>query len=244
MIAYCFSAAYDQGVSQSKTSVFACIGDSLTRGRVSANYLNLLEEIKPHTKFLNYGEDGALVADALKRSSEFLEQQPEGVIVMLGTNDVRYTFSKAKAKRQTQKEASADNFKENIEKLVRVFKETTGVKIIVVGIPLLDESFKSGVEPLVEVFNNILRDICLKHKITFVDVHTPMRLDLKNSTFIPPRGYADVKASVYLALVLKKVFRLTWNQISDLRKSYYHTDFAHLNDRAAKIIAAEIAALC
>lgn len=227
----------------SRLQVFACLGDSLTRGQASANYLHLLEKLKPGVDFLNYGVDGELVADAQLRAEELLKSQPDGIIIMLGTNDVRHTFSKAKAKRQSQIDASANTFRANMEKLIGYFQENSKAKLVVVGIPFLDESFKSGVEVLVAEFNEILRETCLCHKLTFVDVHAPMLSDFKNSKFHPPKVFKDVKATVYRALVLKKVFRLSWNQISDLQKSYFHTDFAHLNDRAAKIIATQIAAV-
>jgi len=208
---------------------------------VSANYLKLLEELKPKARFLNFGVDGDLVADALLRTEEVLEAKLDCVIIMLGTNDVRHTFSKAKAKRQSQIDASPSSFRANMEKLLGFF-EARSVNIVVVGIPLLDESFKSGVEIHIKKFNDILKELSQKHNLTFVDVHTPMLEDLKNSRFQAPKVFADVKATVYRALVLKNVLRLSWNQISDLRKSYYHTDFAHLNDRAALIIAKQIAA--
>ena len=72
-----------------------CFGASLTAGRVSFDYVELLNA-RPSLsgyRFVNHGVDGDLAWNGLQRLDKVIAGQPDAVSILIGTNDVNATMS-------------------------------------------------------------------------------------------------------------------------------------------------------
>ena len=78
--------------SSTKTLVF--LGDSITNGSVSSNFVTLLNKSLGDSFYLlNAGVDGDLVWNALQRIPSLIARNPDAFIILLGTNDVNASLS-------------------------------------------------------------------------------------------------------------------------------------------------------
>src|SRR5438105_4380722 len=90
-----------RGPRQPGDRVVACVGASITHGRMSADWVEVLaRRLRPRGfRFVNAGVNGDLAYNALRRLPEVLRCDPDYVAVLVGTNDVLATLSSAQARR-------------------------------------------------------------------------------------------------------------------------------------------------
>ena len=71
-----------------------CIGDSITHGLVSVNYLDILAKRPQNARleFINAGINGDLAYNVLVRMDEIIQCQPKYATILIGTNDVHRSF--------------------------------------------------------------------------------------------------------------------------------------------------------
>ena len=72
-----------------------CFGASLTAGRVSFDYVELLRS-RPSLadyRFVNRGVDADLTWNGLQRLGNVISERPDAVSILIGTNDVNTTLS-------------------------------------------------------------------------------------------------------------------------------------------------------
>ena len=69
--------------------VVVCLGDSITHGTISSNYVESLASRFDAEKydFVNAGINGDLAYNALERLDEVIECKPDVVTILIGTND-------------------------------------------------------------------------------------------------------------------------------------------------------------
>jgi lysophospholipase L1-like esterase len=77
------------------TQLVVCAGDSLTRGRSSANWVEILQpRFAPGGyELVNAGIDGDLAWNVLARIGDVVHCEPDIVTLLVGTNDVIATYS-------------------------------------------------------------------------------------------------------------------------------------------------------
>lgn len=125
----------------------------------------------------NLGVSGDTTENLLKRfefeTKQRLWEEKEIIIMFLiGTNDSQVVFSKNESRTSTQK------FKDNIQKLIELSRKFSS-KIIFIELPPVDEA---RVDPIpwypkysykneyIKSFNGIIKSVCLKNKIHFVEI--------------------------------------------------------------------------
>jgi lysophospholipase L1-like esterase len=74
----------------------ACLGDSITRGQVSADYVARLEQrfAARGFQFVNAGVNGNLAWNVLQRIGDVVDRKPDVVTLLVGTNDVNATVDR------------------------------------------------------------------------------------------------------------------------------------------------------
>src|SRR3977135_3207778 len=73
-----------------------CLGDSLTRGQVSVDYVEMLaaRDVGGSASFTNAGVNGDLAFNVLQRLDSVIELQPDVVSVLIGTTDTNATHAR------------------------------------------------------------------------------------------------------------------------------------------------------
>ena len=117
-----------------------CAGDSLTRGSVSANYVDLLASRLPAWDFVNAGVNSELAFNLAARLEQIVALEPDAVTILIGTNDVNATFGlrSALGYYAIQRFPERPNplfFRENLTLIVRRLKRETKARIALFSIP-------------------------------------------------------------------------------------------------------------
>ena len=74
--------------------VIVCVGDSITRGEVSYNYVDRLEaRLGDRYEVINAGINSELSYEVLQRLDQVIACEPELVTVLIGTNDANASMS-------------------------------------------------------------------------------------------------------------------------------------------------------
>jgi lysophospholipase L1-like esterase len=73
----------------------ACVGDSLTVGQVSVDYVKMLaaRDLGRFVRFTNAGVNGDLAFNVLRRLDSVIDLQPDAITVLIGTNDANASLS-------------------------------------------------------------------------------------------------------------------------------------------------------
>ena len=128
-----------------------CFGDSITRGQVSANYVELLEESldKGEYRFVNCGVNNDFSYNLLERVDQVIALQPQVVTILIGTNDVIATLDAVGLEvglliKRLPQPPGLEWYRANVEETVERLKAGTHIHIGLASIPLLGEDLWSS----------------------------------------------------------------------------------------------------
>jgi lysophospholipase L1-like esterase len=112
-----------------------CLGCSITRGQVSANYVTMLEDRTDTDsfRFTNASVNGDLAYNALQRLDSVIELQPDVVTVLLGTNDANASLSEKNIRMMTRMKKlptrpTIDCYRENLTAIVNRLTTQTSAR--------------------------------------------------------------------------------------------------------------------
>ena len=128
-----------------KPITVACLGDSLTHGRVSYNWVKQLSrEMGADYRFRNFGVDGDLAYNGLQRINEVIATKPDYVFVFLGINDVNASMGDEIADYYTRKKKLPVHptlhwYTKCMEDIVGILRTRTKAQIFIISVPILGE---------------------------------------------------------------------------------------------------------
>ncbi len=223
------------------TTTVACLGDSITHGFVSANYVLMLEERFADRDFdwINAGVDNDTTVNMLRRVDELVPAQPDVVFILGGTNDAISALSlpsfrfmqvvKLLPTRPTQ-----ENAIRNLREIIRILKLGTQAKIALLSIPPLGEALDSRPMQWVRSYNERLRVLAEREEVGYLPTFERMEAVLRTE---PAEGHV-FRGSLWMSaefVLLGEDF-----DAYSRRKGFrLLIDGVHLNRQAAAIVAEE-----
>jgi lysophospholipase L1-like esterase len=225
-----------------------CMGDSITRGLVSTNYVTLLERrfTQDGLTFVNAGVNADHTYNLLRRLDPLIALQPQFVTVLIGTNDVTGSLSTARGvinriakslPRMPDLEWSYANLVEIIQRL----KEETSAHIAVASIPVVGEDLDSIPNRRVKAYSACVRNIAAQQSVVYLPVYEEFVKYLEACCRENNQPYRW--SYVYTAsemLVRKFLLGQNYDTISAQKGFKLVTDGVHLNSQGASLIADEI----
>jgi len=238
----------DQQKASPLTRTVICLGDSITRGQVSANYVDILgEKMGKHGfQFVNGGVNNDLAYNVLQRLDDFIELKPQFVTLLVGTNDIlaQHTPYKGWGLRMLKHLPQKANFgwyTANLREIIRRIKLWTQAKIGLLSIPVIGEDLKSPAIEVVKKYNIAVRQIAAQEKIDYLPLYERQVKYLK-TTRTKPEGKAYVHFMMMTGelVAARGLFHVDYETFS--RRNGYHlvTDGVHFNNQGARLIADEI----
>ncbi len=225
------------------TQLVVCAGDSLTRGRSSANWVEILQpRLAPGGyEFVNAGIDGDLAWNVLARIGDVIHCEPDIVTLLVGSNDVVATSSAflEKMYRRLQRLPRAptlDWYTQCVDGILTRLQSQTSARIAVLDIPLIGEDLNSDMNHRVDSYNQALRRVAAAHAVECLPLHDRLTTLLPAAHNPPP--YTARVGPMVRASLSHHVLRRSWDQISTANGFAALTDHVHLNDRAAALAAA------
>jgi acyl-CoA thioesterase I len=233
--------------------VVVCLGASMTRGRFSANWVNMLtQRLGPQGyRFINAGVDGDLAYNALMRLDPLLSARPAYVVILLGTNDVTSALNpvvgrKVRQIKKLPQDATAAWYRANITEIVRRFAQTGVARIGLCSLPPLGEDLTSPGNVLMRSYNAMLAEIAAAPAgdaggpvVTYVPVYERMADCLAAEQ---PQGGRRIDASMLSPMTFKFLFyqrllRLSLDRIARINGFRLLVEGVHLNTAGANIVA-------
>jgi lysophospholipase L1-like esterase len=198
----------------------ACLGDSLTNGRVSYNWIKQLSKEMEGFHFYNFGVDGDLAFNALERIDELIAVEPEYVFVLLGTNDVNGSMNNPMAleyymkNKKLPKVPTLNWYRECMEEILHRIQTETKAEIIIVSLPILGEDLNHIANKKIAEYNEVLQELCKKHDIKYIDVHSKMVQFLETHPPLKPVPLLE-EFSIMKKAILRRFFLFQdWDTIS------------------------------
>lgn len=231
-----------RGRSDGTQRVVVCVGDSITRGAASADYVALLRAGRagPGTEFVNAGIDGNLAWNVRQRLDAVIACTPDAVTLLVGTNDVNATVSPHLAEHYRRNQglpqaASLPWFRENVAGILDRLLAETRARVAVLQVPPLGEDLGSPVNARVREYNAALADVAAERGVAVLPLHERLAATIPANT--RPPSYDGSEAAAVVAVLRHMVLRQGWDRVSRASGLHVLTDHIHLNDRAAAVLA-------
>lgn len=220
------------------------VGDSITHGNMSVNYINFVKErLNPDRYlFINAGINADTTYDVLLRLDDIIALHPDIVTILIGTNDVLQSLglSPLKVIRDILKHATystptKDSFRQNLIQIVERLLSQTNATIALCSLPPLTEDPSSRPFQETIAFSEIIKDIAQKYSLSYLPVNETMRAYLSEH---PSSPSCDLIPSNVEKIYLKELFlRKSFDEISHEYGFELLVDNIHLNSKGAKIVA-------
>jgi lysophospholipase L1-like esterase len=225
-----------------------CFGASLTSGTVSFNYLDLLSAriALRDFEFINHGVNGDLAWNGLQRLNQVIQDDPDFVTIMIGTNDVNATMSERnwlryKSFNHLPTRPTLEWYEQNLKEIVTRLKKETVAKLCLLSLAPIGEDLAHEANKKVELYNKVVRRIAHDENVDYLPLHEEMIAYLltheEDRAQLPPRlAYRDGLHNTANALGLHST-GLTWDEVSRRNGLLLLTDTLHLNSKGATIVA-------
>jgi lysophospholipase L1-like esterase len=220
----------------------ACLGDSITRGQVSADYVEMLAARRADTMFTNAGANGDLAFNVLQRLDSVIELQPDVVSVLIGTNDANASLSEKNTRMMTRMKKlpmrpTIEWFRENLTAIVDRLTTETSARIALLSLPVLGEERGSPSLERSADYSAVVKEIAKAGNVTYLPLHERQLAYLTAGAFTPGIRFRDGRLLSASAATQHFVLRRSFDSISRRRGLQLTTDLIHQNTRGATMIA-------
>lgn len=218
-----------------------CLGDSITRAQVSADYVAVLRDRLPACTVLKSGVNHEMSAGLLARLDAAVAERPDVVTVLIGTNDLRYALDPADAAALERRwglpgPQDADTFCANLSDITTRLRDETDARVAILSPPALGEDPSSRAAALAAEYADIAREVAVEHDVAYLPLHERMLPMLGTGHPYRPGGRYAARAAIrHFAL------RQGFDTIAHSRGLRLTTDTVHLNGAGATLVADLIA---
>ncbi|MBD3190055.1 MAG: SGNH/GDSL hydrolase family protein [Candidatus Heimdallarchaeota archaeon] len=218
------------------------VGDSLTHGNLSSNYIELVAEKIGEEKFeyINAGINAHTTYNILERIENIIACDPDFIIVLIGTNDANreielYNNILVKRVIELPRKPTKKWFTENLMEIGTRLKKETNAKIAICSIPPVGEdpkhkAFKQSVE-----YSRIIKEIAIKLEVSYLPVNEKMLEYLKENS--PKPKYPVEQRLVEKTAMKHFLLGKSLDKISKEHGFELLIDHVHLNTKGATMIA-------
>ena len=225
-------------------NVAVCVGDSITHGAVSCNYVDILsgrERLTGYT-FVNAGINSELAYNAVQRADGIVACNPSVITILIGTNDAAASLSTGNQKRYTKEMKlpqlpDRDWYRENLQLLIQKFKKGTHARIAVFSLPPIGEARESVAYKRAQVYSKIVKEVALSEKVTYLPLNERMdeiisKRGMKNTPL-----YNDNMYLMFKGIIQHYLLGLSYDEIASSNSYIFITDTLHLNCVGAALMA-------
>jgi lysophospholipase L1-like esterase len=231
--------------TKAENKIIVCIGDSITHGRVSYNYVDLLSQKLSAQGYVlvNAGINSELAYNVLQRLDEIIRCEPDFITILIGTNDANASLSKENGLRAMKNMKlptmpTAEWFQENLIKICSQLKSRTRAKIALLSLPPIGEDPQNIAYKRTTRYSTIIKEVAAKERVTYLPLHEKITDYLQKQNHQPKLSYDTKWLSVmYKGIVFHILLGRSLDEISSSNGFLIITDFLHLNSRGAGFVA-------
>ncbi|MBI9047153.1 MAG: SGNH/GDSL hydrolase family protein [Anaerolineaceae bacterium] len=227
-----------------KTRVL-CIGDSITHGVLSCNYVDILKDRLGEEDFLfiNAGINGDTSWNILQRLEKIIQCEADIIVILIGTNDTNTPHRGKQFQKRvlmTKKLPQIPDetwFRNNLAQILKTLKKETNASLAILSLPTIGEDLSDLMYSKTTSASAIIHETAREYQIKYLPLHENMSsvLNQKPTTNPPPVEQMEqiMMTSTFKHTVLGKDF----DTISSKINFQYHSDHLHLNCKGAAMIA-------
>jgi len=222
-----------------------CVGNSITHGQVSYNYVNILSErlSVDGYQFVNAGINGNLAYNVVNRLDKIIGCDPDYVTVLIGTNDANASLSEKNSARYMKDMAlpekpNAEFFRKNVKELISQLKKRTNAKIAILSLPPIGEDINHIAYQRTKEYSVIILDVAQENNVDYLPLHEKITEYLLAEDHHPRLSYDNG----FRIIMIKGIFShfllgTSFDKIATNNGFLIVTDFLHLNHRGSKMVA-------
>ena len=227
-----------------KSKVAVCVGDSITHGSVSCNYVDILsgrESLRGYS-FVNAGVNSELAYNVVQRADGILACNPSVITILIGTNDAAASLSPGNQKRYTREMKlprlpDRGWYRENLQLLIQKLKTGTHARIAVFSLPPIGEARESIAYKRAQEYTKIVKEVALSEKVKYLPLNERMdeiiaRRGMRNTPL-----YNDNMYLMFKGIVQHYLLGLSYDEIALSNTYIFITDTLHLNCIGAALMA-------
>ena len=231
---------YNKSVERDN-KVVVCMGDSITHGRVSHNYVDELSTrfADQGFSFVNAGINGQLAYNLVQRVDPVVAIDPDYITILIGTNDVLGTLSQEQADQYINSQdlpQAPDHewYEANLTQLVEDLKGRTKAKIALISLPPVTENPSHLGYARAAEYSKFVRRLAEQHNLAYLPLNEQLDEKLQESELNPP-------LELDLSMMTEAIFRhyvlvRDWDEIADANNMEFMTDGVHLSKRGALVV--------
>lgn len=234
-------AAVETKSNKSPKIVF--LGDSITHGRVSYDYV---ASIAKHPSLADYqiineGINSRLTVQILEQLENVKQINPDIVFLLIGTNDLKATLSEEEYNRyanlwKLKDPVTEESFVRNLTKIIQTIQKDNKTKLVVFSPPVLGEDPNSIPFQRSKRFAELTKQVVTKEKAIYKPLHETLSRGLDESKLNVRKPYIQGTWGMYWTILKYYSSTSSWNDLGDSNGYYYLTDAIHLNERGGKIL--------
>jgi len=242
-----FSAMDGQRLDGTATLV-ACIGDSITHGRLGHNWVqDLRESYNPEkVAFVNAGVNGEHAWTVAQRLDKVLTLKPDATVLLIGTNDCMGTFDEVVGKNYlkdglTCQMPTQEFYRENLRSVLSRLQESGAKSRAVATLPPIGEDASSAINQQVATFNEDIINLAQETNTTVLPLNERLWQEIRAvETKRSPSAFVSsgwgLAYPILRSTMKHYLFGTTWDQHGEDYGLVVLTDQIHLNERGAGIM--------
>ena len=227
-----------------KSNVAVCVGDSITHGTVSCNYVDILsgrDRLRGYT-FVNAGINSELAYNVVQRADDIIACNPAVITILIGTNDAAASLSLGNQKRYTKdmnlpRLPDRGWYRENLQLLIQKFKTGTRARIAVFSLPPIGEARESAAYKRAQEYSAIVKEVALSEKVTYLPLNERMDEIIAKRGMKNTPVYNENMYLMFKGIVQHYLLGLSYDKIASSNSYLLITDTLHLNCVGAALMA-------
>jgi lysophospholipase L1-like esterase len=222
--------------------VVVCVGDSITRGEVSYNYVDMLQErLGSRFEVINAGVNSELSYEVLQRLEEVVACDPDVVTVLIGTNDAQASISAqgalwTKVYRRLPETPSIAWFEENLRAITRRLRRETRARIALISLPPIGEDLTSDLVETTSQFSAAIRRVAEDDDIGYLPLFERMVNTLAAHDTTRRVNHETWRWQNVKAILEEKILGAELDEIAERNGLLLHADLLHLNSKGAAMV--------
>jgi lysophospholipase L1-like esterase len=226
-----------------------CIGDSLTHGRTSSDYVALLQRrFRPKGyRFVNAGLNGELAYNVLQRLDAVIACRPAWITLLIGTNDAYAALSTSNAHETMEQmglpeRPTRDTFRRYLTDICLRLRTATAAPLALLSLPPLGEDPVHPAFQLTAAYSRLIQAVAHETGNAYLPVHERMCAYLDCHGGSARRSFDAYRGGTGLAVKMRRfLLHQSFDTISQRNGFALLTDFFHLNTTGATIVADAVA---
>jgi lysophospholipase L1-like esterase len=225
-------------------AVVVLAGDSLTHGGVSANYVDLLAErpaMQGYT-LVNAGINAQLAYHLVLHLDEIAACEPDYVTILIGTNDANSTLHPDNEAWYVKtwdlpQRPDAEWYRANLTTLIVELQTRTDAEIDVLSLPTIGEDPDTVQFERTQTYSTIVKEIAEETRVTYLPLQETMSAYLRGHPANEKYEYRPNSRLQTISILKHHILGQSYNQIGAANGFVLHSDFLHLNESGAAMVA-------